>query len=173
MEASLSGQFGVPTTQLILYVVLIAWILFRVSRPQRISVTRMWIFVVLLMLLAAFAIYGSAVMFHPAAWEIVLAAVLGLVIGLPLGLLRGHHTQVSATERHGVMRMGASWITALIYLTAFGGRFVVRLLLPPTSAVGNVVSDGLIFFAIGIIGATYYAVYRKYEALDHTVPQAG
>jgi hypothetical protein len=173
MEASLSGQFGVPTTQLILYVVLIAWILFRVSRPQRISVTRMWIFVVLLMLLAAFAIYGSAVMFHPAAWEIVLAAVLGLVIGLPLGLLRGHHTQVSATERHGVMRMGASWITALIYLAAFGGRFVVRLLLPPTSAVGNVVSDGLIFFAIGIIGATYYAVYRKYEALDHTVPQAG
>jgi hypothetical protein len=133
----------------------------------------MWIFVVLLMLLAAFAIYGSAVMFHPAAWEIVLAAVLGLVIGLPLGLLRGHHTQVSATERHGVMRMGASWITALIYLAAFGGRFVVRLLLPPTSAVGNVVSDGLIFFAIGIIGATYYAVYRKYEALDHTVPQAG
>ncbi|HTC31169.1 MAG TPA: hypothetical protein VK702_10600 [Candidatus Acidoferrum sp.] len=169
----MSGQFGVPTTQLILYVVLIAWILFRVSRPQRISVTRMSIFVVLLMLLAAFAIYGSAVMFHPAAWEIVLAAVLGLVIGLPLGLLRGHHTQVSATERHGVMRMGASWITALIYLAAFGGRFVVRLLLPPTSAVGNVVSDGLIFFAIGIIGATYYAVYRKYEALDHTVPQAG
>jgi hypothetical protein len=71
------------------------------------------------------------------------------------------------------MRMGASWITALIYLAAFGGRFVVRLLLPPTSAVGNVVSDGLIFFAIGIIGATYYAVYRKYEALDHTAPQAG
>lgn len=169
----MSGQFGVPATQLILYVLLVAWILFRVSRPQRITVARMWIFVILLMVLAAFAVYGSAVMFHPSAWEIVAAAVLGLAIGVPLGLLRGRHTQVSATDRHGVMRLGASWATALIYLAAFGGRFAVRLVLPPTSALGNVVSDGLIFFAIGIIGATYYAVYRKYEALDRAAPQTG
>jgi hypothetical protein len=174
MEVSLSGQPGsVTTTQAIIYAVLIAWILFRVSRPQRISVARMWIFVGLLMVLAAFAVYGSAVMFHPSPWEIVLAAVLGLAIGIPLGLLRGHHTQVSATDRHGVMRLGASWATALIYLAAFGGRFAVRLVLPPTSALGNVVSDGLIFFAIGIIGATYYAVYRKYEQLDHATPASG
>ena len=170
----MSGQFGGSSAaNIAIYVVVIALILYRVSRPQRISVTRMWIWVGMLMLLAAFAVYGSAVMFHPAPWEIVVSAVLGLVLGVPLGLLRGHHTQVSATARHGVMRLGASWITALIYLAAFGGRFAVRLVLPPTSAVGNVVSDGLIFFAIGIIGATYYAVYRKYEQLDHATPASG
>jgi len=166
----LSGQ---STTQLIIYAVLIAWIAFRVSQPQRISVARMWIFVGLLMVLAAFAVYESAERFASPPWEIVVAAVLGLAIGIPLGLLRGHHTQVSATERHGVMRLGASWATALIYLGAFGGRIVIRLLVSPTSAVGNVVGDGLLFFAIGIIGATYYAVYRKYEALDHATPASG
>jgi len=170
----LSGQLGnVSPLQLLIYAVLIVWVAIRVSRPQRISVARMWIFVVLLMFLAAFAVYGSAVMFHPAVWELIVAVILGFAIGVPLGLLRGHHTQVSATERHGVMKLGPSWATALIYLGAFGGRFVIRMLLPPTSAVGNVVSDGLIFFAIGILGATYYAVYRKYEALDHAAPHAG
>jgi len=170
----LSGQFaGIPETQLVVYALLIAWIAFRVSQPQRISVTRMWIFVVLLIVLAGFAVYESSVRFAPPAWEIIAAAVLGLAIGVPLGLLRGHHTQVSATERHGVMRLGPSWATALIYLAAFGGRFVIRLLVPSTSAVGNVVSDGLLFFAIAIIGATYFAVYRKYEALDHGSPQSG
>ena len=169
----MSGQFGVSPAQIVIYVLLIAWIVYRVSRPQRITVGRMWIFVVLLMVLAAFAVYGSAVMFHPPAWQLAAAAVLGLVIGIPLGLLRGHHTQVSATERHGVMKLGPSWQTAAIYLGAFVARFVIRMMLPPSSAVGNVVSDGLIFFAIGIIGASYYAVYRKYEALDHAVPASG
>ena len=170
----MSGRFaGTPEVQLVIYALLIAWIAFRVSQPQRISVARMWIFVALLTVLAGFAVYESAVRFSPPAWEIAVAAVLGLAIGIPLGLLRGHHTQVSATERHGVMRLGPSWATALIYLGAFGGRFVIRLLVPSTSAAGNVVGDGLLFFAIGIIAATYFAVYRKYEALDHPSPQNG
>jgi hypothetical protein len=170
----LSGQFsGTNAANIAIYAAVILVILYRVSRPQRISVTRMWIWAGMLMVLAAFVVYGSAVLFHPAAWEIVVAAVLGLAIGAPIGLLRGHHTQVSATERHGVMRLGASWTTALIYVAALGGRFAVRLVLPPTSAVGNVVSDGLIFFAIGIICATYYAVYRKYEQLDHSTVARG
>lgn len=61
----------------------------------------------------------------------------------------------------------SSWITAGIYLAAFGGRALIRYFVPPTSAVGMVVGDGLMAFAIGIIAATYFAVYRKYEALDH------
>ncbi len=166
----MSGQ---STTQLIIYVVLIAWIAFRVSQPQRISVMRMWLFVGLLIVAVGILIYRGANVFHPAPWEIALAAVFGLVLGVPVGLLRGHHTQVSATERHGLMRLGPSWATAIIYLAALGARFAIRGALPPTSAVGNVVSDGLLFFAVGIIAATYYAVYRKYEALDHAAPQSG
>lgn len=165
----MSGQFGISPVQIVIYAVLVVWILFRVSQPQRITVARMWTFVILLILLACFAVYGSVKMFAPPVWEIVVSVIIGLAAGIPLGVLRGHHTQVSATDRHGVMQLGPNWQTAVIYLGAFGGRFLIRYLLPPTSAVGNVVSDGLIFFAVGIIAATYYWVYRKYEALDHAV----
>jgi hypothetical protein len=126
----------------------------------------MWIFAGILMFLGVVVIYKSVAIFGSPAWEIVAAVVLGLAAGIPLGLLRGHHTQVSATEQHGVMRLGPSWATALIYIGAFVARFVIRAYVPPTSAIGMVVGDGLIVFAIGIVGATYYAVYRKYEALD-------
>jgi hypothetical protein len=155
---------------LILFVIL-ALILYRSTRPQRTSVTRMWIYAGLLIAVAFVALYGSLVMFHPPIWQVAVAIVLGLIAGIPVGLLRGHHTQVTATDRHGVMQLGPSWQTAAIYIAALAGRFVIRAEVPPTSAIGNVVGDGLLFFAIGIIGATYYAVYQKYEALDHAAAQ--
>jgi hypothetical protein len=152
---------------LLILAVILALVLYRSARPQRTSVTRMWIYAGILIAVAAISLYGSLVLFHPPIWEMAAAIVLGLVAGIPVGLLRGHHTQVSATDRHGVMQLGPSWQTAAIYIAAFGARFAIRALLPPTSTIGNVVGDGLVFFAIGIIGATYYAVYQKYEALDH------
>ncbi len=155
---------------ILIYFVLMALILYRASRPQRISVTRMWIFAGILILLAGALLYESLVVFHPPLWELAAAVVLGLAAGVPLGFLRGHHTQVTATDRHGVMQLGPNWATALIYVGAFVGRAVIRMVLPPTSVIGNVVGDGLLFFAVGIIGATYLAVYRKYEALDHAAP---
>jgi hypothetical protein len=158
---------------ILIYFVLMALILYRASRPQRISVTRMWIFAGILILLAASFAYESMAFFHPPLWELAAAIVLGLAAGIPLGILRGHHTQVSATDRHGVMQLGPNWATALIYVGAFVGRAVIRIVLPPTSVIGNVVGDGLLFFAVGIIGATYLAVYRKYEALDHAAPASG
>ncbi len=158
---------------ILIYFVAMALILYRSSRPQRISVTRMWIFAGVLIVLAGAFVYESLAFFNPPVWEIAAAVVLGLAAGVPLGILRGHHTQVTATDRHGVMQLGPNWATALIYVGAFVGRAVIRILLPPTSVIGNVIGDGLLFFAIGIIGATYLAVYRKYEALDHATPASG
>jgi hypothetical protein len=164
-----SGQ-GIGQS-IVIYAIVIALVLYRASRPQRTSVTRMWVFAGLLMVLAAFSIYASATLFRPPAWQIAAAAVLGLAAGIPLGILRGHHTQVSATDRHGVMQLGPSWATAGIYIGAFLARALIRFFVPLTSPIGTVVGDGLLVFAIGIIGATYYAVYRKYEALDRAAPQ--
>ncbi len=158
---------------ILIYFVLMALILYRSSQPQRISVTRMWIFAGMLIVLAGTFMYESVIFFHPPVWQIAASVILGLAAGIPLGILRGHHTQVTATDRHGVMQLGPNWATALIYVGAFVGRAVIRMLLPPTSAIGNVVGDGLLFFAVGIIGATYLAVYRKYEALDHATPASG
>jgi hypothetical protein len=152
---------------LLILAVILALVLYRSARPQRTSVTRMWIYAGILIAVAAISLYESIALFNPPIWEIAVAVALGLLAGIPVGLLRGHHTQVSATDRHGVMQLGPSWQTAAIYIAAFAGRFAIRAALPPTSTVGNVVGDGLLFFAIGIIGATYYAVYQKYEALDH------
>jgi len=157
----------------LIYGALIVWIIYRATQPQRTSVTRMWIFAGLLIFLAAFAVYGSIMHFAPPWWEIAVAAVAGIALGIPVGVLRGHHAQVSATDRHGVMQLGANWQTAVIFLGAFAARFAVRFVFPPTSAVGNVVGDGLLFFAIGFICTSYLAIYRKYEALDHAAPQNG
>lgn len=157
---------SMPLTQIVVWVLLVGVILFRASRSQRISVARMWIMAGILMLVAAFAIYSYQSMFPAPIWEIVVAIVLGLAAGIPLGIFRGHHTVVKATDRHGVMQLGPSWMTAGIYIVAFGARAAIRYFVPLTSPVGTVVGDGLLVFAIAIVGATYYQVYQKYEALD-------
>jgi hypothetical protein len=159
---------GLTTQQIAIYLVVIVLIAFRVARPQRISVGRMWLLVGLLGVFACAAIYESAQVFGAPLWAIAVAVVLGLLAGIPVGLLRGRHTQVSATDRPGEMRLGASWATALIYLGAFAIRIVIHELVPATSAIGTVVGDGAIIFAIGIVAATYYTVYRKYQLLERS-----
>lgn len=158
-------------TSILIWIVVIALILFRASRPQRVSVGRMWAQAIILMLLGAFVIYSYEMLNPAPLWEVAVAIVLGVVAGVPVGILRGHHTQVSATDRHGVMQLGPSWATAAIYIGAFAVRALLRYVFPPTSTLGGVVGDALMVFAIAIIGTTYYAVYRKYEALDHAQNQ--
>lgn len=157
---------------ILMWVIVAALILYRASRPQRISVTRMWMMAGLLMLLGAFAIYGYERANPAPLWEVVVAIVLGVAAGVPVGIARAHHTQVSATATHGVMQLGPSWITAGIYIAAFGIRALLRLLVPATSPLGTVVGDGVIVFAIAIVGTTYWYVYQKYEALDRSPQEA-
>ena len=158
-------------TSILIWIVIIALILFRASRPQRISVTRMWVMAIVLMLLGAFAIYGYEQLNPAPPFEIVLAVLIGIAAGVPVGMLRGRHTHVSATDRHGVMQLGPSWATAGIYIGAFVVRAILRMLVPPASPLGTVVGDAVLVFAIAIIGTTYYVVYQKYEALDHATPE--
>jgi hypothetical protein len=158
---------------ILIYIIVIALLLWRLSRPQRITVTRMWIAAGLLMVVAGLLVYESFRLYSPPVWEVGAAALAGLVLGVPVGMLRGHHTQVSATDRPGVIQLGQSWQTAAIYIGAFVARFAIRAFFPTGSTAGNIVGDGLMFFAIGFLCMTYVAVYRKYEALDHRAPQAG
>ena len=155
-------------TSILIWIVVIALILFRASRAQRISVTRMWVQAIILMLIGAFVIYSYELLNPASTWEVVVAIILGIAAGVPIGMLRGRHTQVSATDRHGVMQLGPSWATAGIYIGAFALRALLRYFVQPSSSLGRVVSDTVIVFAIAIIGATYYTVYRKYEALDRS-----
>ncbi len=163
---------GVTGTTLLIWIALITLIVFRASRPQKISVVRMWVSPILLMALAGFAMYATERLHPTPLWQVAIAVIAGLAAGIPLGALRGRHTEVHTTEKHGVMRMGASWATALLYVGAFALRFAIRLVVPLTSPAGTAVGDGLLAFAIAIIAATYFVVYRKYQMLDHALTGA-
>jgi hypothetical protein len=79
-------------------------------------------------------------------------------------MLRGRHTDVRLTDRPGVMYLGASWASGLIFAAAFGFRFVVRMVMPHRGALSSVISDALLAFALAYICTSYLAIYRKYEA---------
>jgi hypothetical protein len=136
----------------------------RLIRPQRISVTRMWVQPIILAAIAAWAIYAGNILNPAPVWEIAAGLGIGLVVGVPFGILRGVHTDVMPTQKPGVMRLGSSWVTALIYVAAFGGRAIVRAVMPHRGSLSGVVGDGLLAFAIAFIITSYVAIYRKYEA---------
>jgi ABC-type nitrate/sulfonate/bicarbonate transport system permease component len=110
-------------------------------------------------------------MHHPAsALEIAAAVVIGIVLGVPLGLAMTAHRTVRRTEQPHVMYVDPSWITAAIWVAAFMLRAVIHILLP-LSALGTMVGDGLLLFAISAVVTSYWVLYRKFRALDEA-PQA-
>lgn len=145
-------------------VVVVALLAIRFFRPQRISVTRMWIGPIVLIGLTAWAIYATE-RFEPAPIVAVAAALLiGGVAGIPFGVMRGIHTDVRPTERPGVMYLGTSWVTIVIFLAAFGLRAGVRALMPQHGGLSAAIGDALLAFAITFIATSYIVIYRKYQS---------
>ncbi|HEY2555202.1 MAG TPA: hypothetical protein VGI15_08120 [Candidatus Cybelea sp.] len=136
-------------------------------RPQRISVTRMWISPIVLCALTAWVIYANNLLNPAPPYEIAIGVIIGALAGLPFGILRGTHTDVRPTDRPGVMYLGSSWVTLAIFAAAFGLRYVIRLLMPQHGSLTGTIGDGLLAFAITFIAASYFVIFRKYEALAH------
>jgi hypothetical protein len=143
---------------------------YRMIRPQKISVTRMWVTPIFLCALTGFAIYGTALQNPAPPLEIVAGLVIGAIAGIPFGILRGMHTDVRPTERRGVMYLGSSWVTLAIFIAAFGLRYGVRELMPQRGSLSATLGDGLLGFAVAFIVSSYVVILRKYERL---VPKAG
>lgn len=139
---------------------------YRMIRPQKISVTRMWIAPIFLCGMTAWVIYANQTFLNPAPpLEIAAALVIGAILGIPFGVLRGMHTDVRPTERRGVMYLGSSWATLLIFLAAFGLRYGVRELMPQHGSLSSALGDGLLAFAIAFLVASYVVIFRKYEKM--------
>lgn len=153
-----------PWAQFVPLAIVAIVLVVRLVRPQRISVTRMWISPIVLILLCALAIYAGETLNPAPVWEIAAALIAGAVAGIPLGVLRGLHTDVRPTDRRGVMYLGSSWVTGAIFLVAFGIRYAVRALASQHGAVSGAVGDGALAFAIVFIVASYFVIYRKYQA---------
>lgn len=142
---------------------MLAILAFRLIRPQRISVTRMWLAPIVLCGLTVWVIYENDVLNPAAPWEIAVGLLLGGAVGVPFGILRGMHTDVRPTDRPGVMYLGSSWVTLVIFAAAFGLRYGIRMLMPHRGSLSAVVGDALLAFAIVFIATSYIVIFRKYE----------
>ena len=151
--------------QLLPLVIVVVLLAVRMVRPQRISVTRMWLTPIILCGLTAWVIYANEMLNPAPPIEIVLGLAIGGLLGIPFGALRGRHTDVRPTDRRGVMYLGSSWVTLVILLAVFGFRFVIRTLMPHRGSLAATVGDGLLAFAITYIAASYAVIFQKYEAL--------
>jgi hypothetical protein len=160
-----------PRITALLYVIIISLFVFRLVRPQRISVLRLWIMPIFLLGLTAFAVWGAGVaaaqlgIAPPPAWETAAALCLGAVLGVPLGILRGRHSQVEPTDKPGVLYVRSSPLIVLVWLAAFAARAGIRYFMPHASSTATVVGDGLMAFAIAALIASYAIIYQRYRAL--------
>ncbi len=162
-------QQMLPIT-LAIYAAVAVLLIRRYSRPMRISISRMWIGPVIFLAMTALAIWGEQQQMPAPAPLISLALAAGAVLGIPLGMLRGKHTTVKATERPGVMYLGPSWIVAVIWLGAYGVRAGLRIAFMGT-AYAAPLGDGLLALAIAMLVTSYYVIYKKYRALEHEAGQ--
>jgi hypothetical protein len=137
----------------------------RLIRPQRISVARMWTAPIILCALTAWVIYLNNTLNPAPPVEIAAGLIVGALAGVPFGILRGVHTDVRPTERKGVMYLGSSWITLVIFAAAFGLRYAIRMLMPHRGSLSATIGDALLAFAIAFIAVSYYVIFRKYGRL--------
>lgn len=162
----------------IIYAVAIALLVWRVARPQRMTVWRLWFMPVLLLALTGFSIWANAVAFAmsgqapPPDWEIAVVLACGAALGIPLGFLRGRHSEVKPTDRPGVMYVHSSPLIIVVWIGAFVARAAVRTFMPHAGAGAALAGDGLLAFAMGALITSYYAIYRKYRALTQQAPAA-
>ena len=154
-----------------IYVVIAALMIVRYSRPQKMTLTRMWVAPLLFTAMTAFAIWGYQQQNPAPAWTVAVAVIAGLILGVPLGYLRGRHTNVRITDTPGVMYLDASWVVLALWLGAFIVRRLIQVFLPH-GPLATIVGDGLIVFAIGAVLISYIEIYKKYRTLEAAAGQA-
>lgn len=175
MQASHQPPF---TLTAIIYVAAIALVVWRMARPQRMSVLRLWTMPVVLLGLTAFSIwasvYSAALLGQspPPDWQLGGVVLIGAALGIPLGFLRGRHSEVKPTGRRGVMYVHSSPLIIGIWIAAFVLRAVLRAYLPHAQAAASLGGDGLLAFAMAALITSYYAIYKKYQTALQQAPAA-
>lgn len=155
-----------------LYLAIIALFVYRLVRPQRISTVRLWVMPFFLVALTAFAVWGTGVAAAqlgygaPGTWQLALALCAGVVVGIPLGLFRGRHSDVKATGKPNVMYVRSSPLIVVVWLAAFAARSLIRFLMPHAGAASALAGDGLMAFAAAALIVSYAVIYRRFRALE-------
>ncbi|MFN2449358.1 MAG: hypothetical protein ABR508_06130 [Candidatus Baltobacteraceae bacterium] len=155
----------------LIYAAVIGLFIYRMARPQRMSVVRLAIMPIFLVALTALSVWGGAAAASrlgavPApAWEVGAALLAGALAGIPLGWVRGRHSEVRATEKRGVIDVRSSPLIVLVWLVAFGLRALVRYLAPHSGPAASLAGDGVLAFAVSALIVSYVIIYQRYTAL--------
>ncbi len=126
----------------------------------------MWLTPTILCGLTAWVIYANNMLNPAPPFEIAFGLLVGALVGIPFGVLRGMHTDVRPTDRRGVMYLGSSWVTLAIFAFALILRSGVRFVAPHRGSLASTIGDALLAFAIAFIASSYLIIFRKYEALQ-------
>jgi hypothetical protein len=162
-----SAQAPLGITALI-YVILIALFVWRMMRPMRVSVARIWSRPVILVILTAVIIWTEQRLSPSPAWEVAALTLGGALIGVPLGIVRGRHSEVKATERPGVYYVHSSPLVVIVWVGALLVRAAIRYLLPGTNHSASVLTFGLMGFAASAIAVSAYMIHQKLIAVQQT-----
>lgn len=140
---------------------------FRLMRPVRLRASRLWVgpaIVVVLTLIVGFGSYEE----HVSMPFIAGAIVVGVLLGLPFGILRGRHTRVRKTSDPKVLIVEPSIIPLVIWFAAFAGRFALRFFLPHAGPGALEASDGFLGFAAGSVVGARYVIAQRFRELHAT-----
>lgn len=148
-------------------VLVMALVIYRNSRPQVMNEVRFWIPTVLIVLMTALMFYGTYQMTPSAVTYGLIASLVGVALGVPLGMARGHHSQVRLHDKEGHFIVDPSLVVMLIWLVAFGLRFAIRYFMPTAGDLTTGVSDGLVVFAVASVVTARIVIFRKYLMLKN------
>lgn len=167
---STAAQPSLPMT-LVIYGIALALLVWRFSRPQTIGVWRLWFMPILLVIITGYNLYITPMMAQlqgtvpPPFWEMALAVFAGIVLGVPLGIVRGRHSDVSLGSRPNTIHIRSSLVVLFVWLGAFALKSVLRYVAygsPSAIALG----DGVLVFAIAALITSYFVIWQKYKALS-------
>jgi hypothetical protein len=135
------------------------------SRPRRMRPGLLWIWPLVICLLAGFFAMGAYFKGGPLTATIVVTILVSLGLGAVAGWYRARamHLHRDPDTGHIMMRMS---IEGLIFLVAL---FLVRTLIRQFGGVNTdqfgAVADGLMAFIVGLLLARSYVMWRRCKAL--------
>ena len=143
----------------------VAAVVFRNMRPQKMTVSRFWIQPLILVVMTALVLWAGEQLTPPPIGLVVLSIAIGIAAGIPLGIARGHHSKVRPGEKPGTLYVDPSPIVMAIWLIAFALKYAVRFLLPQAGPGAAAATDGFIVFAVTSVLVARVVIFRKYETM--------
>jgi len=162
MNSSTAAPIGMTA---LIYVIVIALFVWRMMRPMRVSVARIWVRPIMLVVFTGVAIWGEQMTAPAPLWQIAAILIAGALVGIPLGVLRGRHSEVKATDKPGVYYVHSSSLITIVWLLAFVARGAIRYFIPGASHGLTVWTIGLLGFATAAILVSAFIVHQKLQAV--------